>query len=77
MNDRITDEIEQIDHRTSRSICDAVAERLQQNMRPETKLSPRLQQLMDELRRRDRSCIEAKRKRDFTDKMGCLCRPLR
>jgi hypothetical protein len=54
MNDRITDEIEQIDHRTSRSICDAVAERLQQNMRPETKLSPRLQQLMDELRRRDR-----------------------
>jgi hypothetical protein len=54
MNDRITDEIKQIDHRTSRSICDAVAERLQQNMRPETKLSPRLQQLMDELRRRDR-----------------------
>ena len=54
MNDRITDEIEQIDHRTSRSICDAVAKRLQQNMRPETKLSPRLQQLMDELRRRDR-----------------------
>jgi hypothetical protein len=46
-------QFEQIDHRTSRSICDAVGERLQQSMRPDYSPSPRLQQLMDELRRRD------------------------
>ena len=51
---RITDSSETIDYRTSRSICDAVGERLQQSLRPEfSSLSPRLQQLMDELRRRD------------------------
>jgi hypothetical protein len=51
---RITDSTETIDYRTSRSICDAVGERLQQSLRPESSsLSPRLQQLMDELRRRD------------------------
>ena len=55
MMSRITDEAdERIDPRTSRSICDAVGERLQQNLRPETsRLSPHLEQLMDELRRRD------------------------
>ncbi len=53
MNSRINSEHEQIDHRTSRSICDAVGERLQQSMRPETELSPHLQRLVDELRRRD------------------------
>jgi hypothetical protein len=55
MMSRITDESDEgIDPRTSRSICDAVGERLQQNLRPETsRLSPHLEQLMDELRRRD------------------------
>lgn len=53
MESRISHDFEQIDHRTCRSICDAVGERLQQYMRPEPLLSPRLQQLVDELRRRD------------------------
>lgn len=49
-----TDSSETIDYKTSRSICDAVGERLRQNLRPEVShLSPRLKQLMDELRRRD------------------------
>jgi hypothetical protein len=53
MDSRINPVFEQIDHRTSRSICDAVGERLQQSMPPETQLSPRLQQLVNELTRRD------------------------
>jgi len=54
MNGRISDNNEQIDRKTSRSICDAVGERLQQNLRPiESALPPHLQHLMDELRRRD------------------------
>lgn len=54
MNGRIDDSSETIDYKTSRSICDAVGERLQQNLRPEdSRLSPRLRHLMDELRRRD------------------------
>ena len=44
---------EQIDHRTSRSICDAVGERLQQSMRPETTLPTHLEHLMEEFRRLD------------------------
>jgi hypothetical protein len=48
------DDIEQMDYKTSRSICDAVGERLQQNLRPErSDLSPRLRELLNELRRRD------------------------
>jgi hypothetical protein len=54
MNSRITDNSEQIDRKTSRSICDAIGERLQQNLRPESsRLSSQLQHLMDELRKRD------------------------
>jgi len=54
MNGQSTDSVETIDRKTSRSIIEAVGERLQQNLRPETsRLSPRLQHLMDELRRRD------------------------
>jgi hypothetical protein len=54
MKNRITDDIEPIDRKTSRSICDAVGERLQQSLRPEpTPPSSLLQHLMDELRRRD------------------------
>jgi hypothetical protein len=54
MNDRIIDGTEAIDRRTSRAICDAVGERLQQSLRPEyAELSPQLEHLMDELRRQD------------------------
>ncbi|MBC9876194.1 hypothetical protein G8O24_02395 [Bradyrhizobium sp. INPA01-394B] len=45
---------EQIDRRTSRSICDAVGERLQQSLRPEPRLPTHLEQLLNELKRRDR-----------------------
>ena len=53
MNGRITDNSELIDHRTSRSICDAVGERLQQSLRPDSRLPSHLQHLMEELRGRD------------------------
>jgi hypothetical protein len=52
MNSR-TDNSEQIDRKTSRSICDAVGERLQQDLRPDCSPSSHLQHLIDELRRRD------------------------
>jgi hypothetical protein len=45
---------EQIDRRTSRSICDAVGERLQQSLRPEPRLPTHLEQLLNELKKRDR-----------------------
>ncbi|MBR0789842.1 hypothetical protein JQ631_12225 [Bradyrhizobium manausense] len=45
---------EQIDRRTSRSICDAVGERLQQSIRPEPRLPTHLEQLLNELKKRDR-----------------------
>ncbi len=54
MNSRITDTGEQIDGKTCRSICEAVGERLQQDLRPvSSRLSSHLQHLMDELRKRD------------------------
>ena len=54
MNSRINDNSEPIDRKTCRSICDAVGERLRQNLRPDSsRLSSHLQHLMDELRRRD------------------------
>jgi hypothetical protein len=53
MEARINDDFEQIDHKTCASICDAIGERLQQSLRPDTELSPRLRELIDELRRRD------------------------
>lgn len=53
METRITSDLEQLDHKTCLSICDAVGERLQQNLRPDAELSLRLRQLVDELRRRD------------------------
>ncbi|WP_197424008.1 hypothetical protein [Bradyrhizobium valentinum] len=53
MDSRINGDFVQLDHKTCQYICDAVGERLQQSMRPETELSPRLQELMDELRRHD------------------------
>jgi hypothetical protein len=45
---------EQIDRRTSRSICDAVGERLQQSLRPEPRLPTHLEKLLSELQRRER-----------------------
>ena len=53
MDAQINNDIEQIDHRTCVSICDAIGERLQRSLRPETELSPRLRELVDELRRHD------------------------
>lgn len=52
MNNRINADFE-LDHKTSRSICDAVGERLQQSLRPETSLTSHLQHLLEELRRRE------------------------
>jgi hypothetical protein len=54
MKGRAADDSEQMDRRTSRSICDAVGERLQQSLRPEPRLTSHLEHLMDELRKRDR-----------------------
>jgi hypothetical protein len=55
MNSQTATETVEIDRKTSRSICDAVGERLQQELRPETsRPSVHLQRLLDELRRRDR-----------------------
>ncbi len=54
MNGRVADDREPIDRKTCRSICDAVGQRLQQSLRPEPRLTPYLQYLMDELRKRDR-----------------------
>jgi hypothetical protein len=54
MNSRTTDSSEEIDRKTCRSICDAVGERLQRDLRPvSSRLSSHLEHLMDELRRRD------------------------
>jgi hypothetical protein len=55
MNGRIDSSFELIDHKTCRSICDAVGERLQQSMPPlKSELPPHLSRLMDKLRERDR-----------------------
>ena len=53
MSDRPADESELIDRKTSRSICDAVGERLQKDLSPQPGLSSYLQYLLDELRKRD------------------------
>ena len=54
MNGRIEHNSEAIDGKTSRSICDAVGERLQQSLRPDS-LDPsaELQHLLEKLRSRD------------------------
>jgi hypothetical protein len=62
MNSRITDNREQIDRKTSRSICDAVGERLQDSLRPDSlRPSSHLQHLMDELRSRDTGIAAGRR----------------
>ena len=51
---KIVDPFEPFDVRTSRSICDAVGERLRQSLRPHTLgPSPHLLQLLEELRRQE------------------------
>jgi hypothetical protein len=51
---RITDNID-IDHKTSRSICDGVGEWLEQDLSLEdSRLPPYLNRLIDELRKRDK-----------------------
>ena len=60
MNSRSNDDSEAIDRKTSRSICDAVGERLQRDLRPETsRLSSYLEYLMAELRKRDEDGVRA------------------
>ncbi|MBR0780338.1 hypothetical protein [Bradyrhizobium iriomotense] len=54
MTGRLANDSEQIDRRTSRAICDAVGERLQQSLRPEPRLPTHLEQLLNELKRRER-----------------------
>jgi hypothetical protein len=62
MTSRISDDGEQIDRKTSRSICDAVGERLQQSLHPEpSRLSSHLEHLMDELRKRDNETLANRR----------------
>jgi hypothetical protein len=54
MKSPLAEELESLDHKSSRSICDAVGERLQQILRPDSLgMSPYLQHLIDELQRRD------------------------
>jgi hypothetical protein len=62
MANRPTNTIDSIDGKTSRSICNAVGERLQQSIRPEfSNLPDQLRHLMDELRRRDARSSEQQR----------------
>jgi hypothetical protein len=61
MNASVADTSELIDRKTSRSICDAVGERLQRDLRPDPAgLSPYLQNLLQELQRRDVSAGRAR-----------------
>jgi hypothetical protein len=54
MNGQPTDTTDLIDGKTSRSICNAVGERLQQSIRPDfSRLPDQLRHLMDALRRQD------------------------
>ena len=54
MKSLTADYIEPLDHKSSRSICNAVGERLQEILCPDpTDKSSHLQHLVDELRRRD------------------------
>ena len=60
MNSRMNDDSEPIDRKTSRSICDAVGERLRRDLLPETwRLSSHLEHLMAELRKRDEDGVRA------------------
>ena len=88
MDSRIDRDFEQLDHRTCRSICDAVGERLQQSLRPEPSLSSDLQHLLNELRRREQepppvliaassNVAEARFRSMNSPETGCVWRRLR
>ena len=63
MDNRINDDNEPIDHKTSRSICEAVAQRLKENLRLEPpRLSSHLSYLIEELRRRENSGAKSNRR---------------
>ena len=53
MNITPDNDLQALDRRTTKSICDAIGERLQQYMRPETVPSERFQHLLKEFRRRE------------------------
>jgi hypothetical protein len=54
MSTRITEIADTIDSKTSRSICGEIGERLRQNLVPEaSELPASMQQLLDEMRRRE------------------------
>jgi hypothetical protein len=54
MTGRTSDLGEALDRKTSRSICEAVGERLQRSLPPDgSQLPCRLEHLMDELRKRE------------------------
>jgi hypothetical protein len=54
MDSRLTDHTEQLDHKTSRLICDGIGQRLRQALHPDSlPPSSHLEHLMDELRKRD------------------------
>jgi hypothetical protein len=54
MNSQTDDPSDTIDRATSRSICDAVGERLRRDLQPEAlQRCSRLEYLIDELRRRE------------------------
>ena len=84
-----SDTSEGIDRKTSRSICDAVGERLQQHIRPlESELPTHLEHLMDELRKQDASGRQMRielgnlqygqlRSRHFVQLTGCVFGRLR
>ena len=55
MNGQEAHRREEIDRKTSRSICDAVGERLQQSLKPHfMDPAPQLHRLIEELHRRER-----------------------
>ena len=63
MDNRINDDNEPIDHKTSRSICEAVAQRLKENLRLEPScLSSHLSYLVEELRRRENGAARSNRR---------------
>ena len=63
MDNRINDDNEPIDHKTSRSICEAVAQRLKENLRLEpSRLTSHLSYLVEEFRRRENDGARSNRR---------------
>ncbi len=56
-----TNQREEIDRKTSRSICDAVGERLQQSLKPHVMApAPEIDRLLDKMRKRERDADAAR-----------------